>query len=130
LTGVGVPIRKRRGIFLAERINQHDLVKQDLKYLLGDMSGILIPRRNCPEPLKQRIAAMNSERWTGMKEGHIRGCARRQLSKAPGVVVIASHKNRAKIIVRCAEDQMINTLIIAKELADEILRLIRQGRID
>lgn len=130
LTGVGVPIPQRRGIFLTERINQGDLEANDLQHILGDMSGILIPRKTCPESLKQRLDGMNDRRWTGMKMNHIRDCARRQSSKAPGVVVIAAHKNRAQMILRCAHDQIINTLIIGKELATEILRLIRKGTTD
>lgn len=127
LTGVGVPITERQGIFLTERLSQGDLSRDDLHHLLGDMSGILIPKRTCPEPLKRRISEMNGDRWTGMKEGHIRRCARTHPAKSPGVVVIASHRNRARMIVRCAQDEMINTLIISKELANEILRLIRSG---
>lgn len=130
LTGVGVPITKWRGIFLTERISQGDLSPQDLQHLLGDMSGILIPRKSCPQALKERIAQMNAVRWTGMKEMHVQECARRQTPKTPGVVVIASQKNRARIILRCAQDELINTLIIGKELATEILRLIRTGSVD
>ncbi len=130
LTGVGVPISRRRGIFLTERINQGDLTPQDLQHVLGDMSGIIIPRKACPDSLKHRIAEMNGDRWTGMKQGHVRECAQRQVPKAPGVVVIASHRNRAQMILRCAQDQLINTLIIGKELANEILRLIKKGTTD
>lgn len=130
LTGVGAPITQRQGIFLTERINQGDLSKDDLHHLLGDMSGILVPKRTCPEPLRRRIAELNGDRWTGMKEDHIRRCAHAHPAKSPGVVVIASHKNRARMILRCAQDEMINTLIISKELANEILRLIRNGTTD
>ena len=130
LTGVGVPISQRQGIFLTERLSQGDLSNDDLHHLLGDMSGILIPKRTCPEPLRRRIAEMNGDRWTGMDEAHIRRCAQTHPLKSPGVVVFASHKNRAKMILRCAQDQWINTLVIGKELATEILRLIRNGTTD
>lgn len=122
LTAVGASQPDWRGIFLDERRELGDLEESEMDSILGDVSGILIPRRAIDPDLRRRIQAMN-ERWTGMKEKHLRACAKRS-SAGPGVIVLAQLANRARLIRRCLELKIINTLIISRTLAEAIDGLI------
>src|SRR5579871_2723524 len=76
LTAVGVASAQHRGIFLSERVHLGDLKENEVASVLGDVSGILIPRKKAKPALRDRIRELN-ERWTGVKEDHLRQCASR-----------------------------------------------------
>jgi DNA-binding transcriptional regulator LsrR (DeoR family) len=121
LTSVGVVHARRRGIFLNERVDLGDISEQDLTGLVvGDIGGIIIPRRDLT-PLQARRIRMMNDRWTGIKQQHLEQCAQDSLrSGKPGVILLASTKSRAEMVQRCVELGLANELIIDQELADEL----------
>lgn len=125
LTAVGVTSVLHRGIFLDDRVKLKDLKESELDSILGDVSGVLIPRKNAKPALRKRIAELN-ERWNGLKESHLRNCAGRP-GEGPGVIVVAQAANRAHLIHRCLEEKLINTLLISRTLADALLGLVESG---
>jgi DNA-binding transcriptional regulator LsrR (DeoR family) len=126
LTAVGVASAQHRGIFLAERVHLGDLKETEVASVLGDISGILIPRKKAKPALRDRIRELN-ERWTGIKEDHLRECASRP-GDGLGVIVVAQAANRAQLIHRCLEEKLINTLLISRVLAEAIASLVESGQ--
>jgi DNA-binding transcriptional regulator LsrR (DeoR family) len=123
LTAVGVPGETYPGVFLRERLGMGDLSKSEMEGVLGEVSGILIARKKAPADLKAKIATLN-ERWTGVKKSHLIECAQRS-GEGPGVIVVAQAQDRAALIHRCcAEEKIINTLLISRVLAEAIERLV------
>jgi DNA-binding transcriptional regulator LsrR (DeoR family) len=121
LTSVGTVEAGRRGIFLSERVRLGELSEDELtEMVVGDLGGLIIPRRNLDPVPSRRIAAMN-ERWTGIKQHDLERCAEEAArSRRPGVVVLAPDRHRRDMVVRCVELGLINQLIISRELADEL----------
>jgi DNA-binding transcriptional regulator LsrR (DeoR family) len=125
LTAVGVASVQHRGIFLAERVHLGDLKESDVASVLGEISGILIPRKKAKPAFRDRLKELN-ERWTGMKEEDLRECASRP-GDGLGVIVAAQAANRAQLIYRCLEEKLINTLLISRVLAEAIATLVESG---
>ena len=127
LTAVGVASAQHRGIFLAERVHLGDLKESEIPSILGDVSGILIPRKKARPGLRGRVAAVN-ERWTACARPP--APVRRRPAGGPGVIVAAQAANRARLIHRCLlEERMINTLLISRVLAESAGRTGRfRGR--
>ncbi len=126
LTAVGVASAQHRGIFLAERVHLGDLKEGEVASVLGDISGILIPRKKAKPALRDRLNELN-ERWTGVNEEHLRQCASRP-SDSLGVTVVAQAANRAQLIFRCLEEKLINTLLISRVLAETLAALVESGQ--
>ena len=123
LTAVGVPGETYPGVFLRERLGMGDLTKSEMEGVLGEVSGILIARKKAPADLKAKIATLN-ERWTGVKKSHLIECAKRS-GEGPGVIVVAQAQDRAALIHRCcAEEKIINTLLISRVLAEAIEKFV------
>jgi hypothetical protein len=62
-----------------------------------------------------------NERWTGIKLRDLERCAEEAAhGNRPGVVVLATDRNRKDMVLRCVEMGLINQLIISRELADEL----------
>lgn len=123
LTAIGVPGERYPGVFLRERLALGDLTPDELGSVLGDVSGILIPRKNAKPRLARKVQQLN-ERWTGVKQEHLVSCARRA-GLGPGVIIVAQSQDRAALIHRCCrEEKMINTLLISRVLAEAIERLV------
>jgi DNA-binding transcriptional regulator LsrR (DeoR family) len=121
LTSVGVVKAKWRGIFLSERVQLGEISEEELEtWAIGDIGGLIVPQRKLTTPQARRIAAMN-ERWTGIKLHDLERCAEQAAhGKRPGVVVLATDRNRKDMVLRCVEMGLINQLIISRELADEL----------
>jgi DNA-binding transcriptional regulator LsrR (DeoR family) len=123
LTAVGVPGEKYPGVFLRERLALGDLAESEVKWLLGDMSGILFAKKSAPASLIAKIETLN-DRWTGVKKSHLEKCAERP-GRGPGVTVVAQAEDRAGLIHRCCtEEKVINMLVISRVLAEAIARLV------
>jgi hypothetical protein len=123
LTAVGVSGEQYPGVFLRERRALGDLTDTELEWILGDVSGILIPRLETPKSLSGKIRRLNA-RWTGVKQSHLRDCAA-AAGQGPGVIVVAQSQDRASLIHRCcSQEKMINTLLISRVLAEAIERLV------
>jgi DNA-binding transcriptional regulator LsrR (DeoR family) len=122
LTSVGVVVNpKGRGIFLKERIKLGEITEAQMtETVIGDLGGILIPQRHVTNGQRKRIDDMNA-RWTGIKLDGLRRCGARAADGArPGVVVVATDKHRADMVLRCIELGLINQLVVSRELADEL----------
>ena len=121
LTSVGAVQAGRRGIFVAERVRLGELTEEELnEMVVGDLGGLIIPKRDLSPAQARRIGAMN-ERWTGMKQPDLERCAEQAArSKRPGVVVLAPDRLRRDVVRRCVELGLINQLIISRELADAL----------
>jgi DNA-binding transcriptional regulator LsrR (DeoR family) len=84
---------------------------------VGDIGGIIIPRRGLPKAEANRIKEMN-DRWTGIQEHHLQRCAREASKNGrPGVVIVALGQKRCDMVRRCVELGLVNELIIDQELA-------------
>lgn len=117
LTSVGVVDEKYRGIFLQERVQIGDVTEKDLKdSVIGDMGGVIIPRRDLTREQERRINVMN-DRWTGIKQTHIEHCAGTATAARPGVIVLALGVRRCKVVMRCVELGLVNELIVDQETA-------------
>jgi hypothetical protein len=121
LTSVGAVQAGRRGIFLAERVRLGELSEAELNgMVVGDLGGLIIPKRDLAPPQARRIAAMN-ERWTGIKQHGLERCAEEAArSTRPGVVVLAPDRLRHDVVRRCVELGLISQLIISRDLADAL----------
>lgn len=125
LTAIGVPGERYPGVFLRERLALGDLTPDELSSVVGDVSGILIPRKNAKARFVRKVQQLN-QRWTGVKQEHLVNCARRA-GHGPGVIIVAQSQDRAALIHRCCRDEkMINTLLISRVLAEAIERLVDQ----
>jgi hypothetical protein len=123
LTAIGVPGERYPGVFLRERLALGDLTSDDMHSILGDVSGILIPRKNAPRRVALKVEQLN-RRWTGVRQEHLLRCAQRP-GQGPGVIVVAQSDDRAALIHRCCRDEkMINTLLISRVLAEALERLV------
>jgi hypothetical protein len=126
LTSAGVPDPKYRGIFLQERCDLGDLAEKDLRWLLGDLGGLIVARNDAPPAVRNRVDAMN-ERWTGVKRKHLAACASKSLRGDPGVVVVVWYLNRLPLLYRCIHDRLINTLVISQGMAARLEELLARG---
>ncbi len=125
LTSVGAVEAGQRGIFVDERIRLGELSERELlNSVVGDIGGLIIPRRNLSAAQARRIAAMN-ERWTGIKQADLERCAEDAADSArPGVVLLAPDRHRKDMVLRCVELGLASQLIISRELADELTAYI------
>jgi len=99
--------------------------RSDLKELIiGDISGVLIPKPKLRDADKKKLIRIE-ERWTGIREDHIRNCAlRAKRDKTTGVIVSTIGRNKAAIVLECVKRGLINHLLIDQDLADELVRLL------
>jgi hypothetical protein len=123
LTAIGVPGERYPGVFLRERLALGDLAPDDMPSILGDVSGILIPRKSAKRRIAAKVEQLN-RRWTGVKKEHLTHCAARA-ERGPGVMIVAQSEDRAALIHRCCrEEKMFNTLLISRVLAEAIEHLV------
>jgi DNA-binding transcriptional regulator LsrR (DeoR family) len=121
LTSVGIVNPKGRGIFLTERVKLGEITEEELmQYVVGDLGGLIIPKGDLGPAASRRIETMN-ERWTGISLEELRRCADAAAQgPQPGVVVLATNKNRCEMVMRCIELGLINQLVINRDLAAEL----------
>jgi DNA-binding transcriptional regulator LsrR (DeoR family) len=121
LTSVGAVEAERRGIFLSERVRLGELSEAELTAaVVGDIGGLIIPRRKLTPAQARHIAAMN-DRWTGIKQPDLERCAEAAAHEdRPGVVLLARDRHRKDMVLRCVELGLVNQLVISRELADEL----------
>jgi DNA-binding transcriptional regulator LsrR (DeoR family) len=95
--------------------------------LLGDISGVCIPRPRLDRAGRQRLTRVN-ERWTGIRLAHLEACSGRAsgnpLSGPPGVVVFAIGSNKARFAVEAIRLGLINHAFVDDDLAEEMDRLL------
>lgn len=126
LTSLGVVESDYRGIFLKERVELRDITEKDLiEMALGDIGGVIIPRKNLGKHRDKQIEDMD-QRWTGLQRHHLERCAAAAGDSRPGVVVLARGATcpgqRAAVVCRCIEFGVINELIIDQHLAEALDR--------
>jgi DNA-binding transcriptional regulator LsrR (DeoR family) len=97
----------------------------------GDVGGVCFPRATLTRPQKRKLDGMVN-RWTGLKEEHLRLCSNRAaagnpIDGRPGVVVISTGRARAHIISRAVRMGLVNHLIIDQELEEELNRVLSAG---
>jgi len=103
--------------------------RADLKQLvLGDISGVLIPKAGLKTSGKREIARIE-KRWTGLKQDHLKRCAiRAKERQSPGVIVASLGRNKAEIVSACISRGFINHLLIDQDLADELPRWLDRNQ--
>lgn len=118
LTSVGIVAFEQRGIFLKERVDLKEIGERQLvEAVVGDIGGIIIPRRGLSGDLASQLDDLN-ERWTGIKEKHLRACAQKAVANQhPGVIVLAVGEAKAEMVCRCVELGLVNELIMDRALA-------------
>src|SRR5205807_2708443 len=118
LTGVGAGYKKTDDPWFKEMTQLEVTTKVVLdKLAIGDIGGIFLARE---ESTRERIEDIN-QRWTGIKEEHIRRCAKEaQQSDRSGVIVVAVGSHKAEIIRECVRLGLVNELIIDYELAKHL----------
>ena len=95
--------------------------------ILGDISGVCIPRPDLDRGRRQKLARVN-ERWTGIRLSHLEACSRRAsgnpLTGPPGVVVFAIGSNKARFAVEAIRLGLVNHAFVDDDLAEEMDRLL------
>jgi DNA-binding transcriptional regulator LsrR (DeoR family) len=132
LTSVGVVEGSRRGIFMKERVELGDLTDDQLvNWVVGDIGGVMIPRRGLVEAQEKAVDEMNS-RWTGFSHDHLKKCAARavQHDEKPGVVVFAAGPQRVDMVLRIVEENLVSQLIVDRALGAELLARIASKSVD
>lgn len=99
----------------------------DLKELIiGDISGVLIPKPNLKNPERKKLHLIE-ERWTGVKEVHLKECARKaNENKTSGVIIATIGANKGEIVLECIKRGLVNHLLIDQDLADKLRGLLDQ----
>ena len=102
------------------------LTKDTLARLVaGDIGGVLIPRRDLDAAGRKEVESLNAM-WTGMKRQHLERIARHAVrSDHPGVIAVSmGGTNRAEVIAEALRCGLVNELIIDRELAGALTRLL------
>ena len=94
-----------------------------LELAVGNIGGVWIARNEISDEDKERVANVN-ERWLGAQYDHFRSCSLNAdlTHHRPGVVVLAVEPDKAAIILEALH--LINVLIVSRQLADELARLL------
>ena len=128
LGGAGSPVIPGR--FLSPEVLKNVLSDEDTNRLLqivyGDVAGVLMEKPNLGRADRKLLDEMHAS-WTGIREEHLRGCAKKaQTGKAPGVVIYAVHKHRALPVLEGIRRGLITHLVTDMGLAAELKRLAEQ----
>lgn len=125
MTSVGSANTPIHGSF-DELVSAGEVDAGDLrKLVLGDMAGILIPRRDL-DAADARIVRDLNEMSTGLRLDHVDAIARRGLAAQgrAGVVVLALRSERAEIVLELIRRQLVNELIIDHAAARSLQDLL------
>ncbi len=95
------------------------------KMVLGDMAGILIPRRDLNAAQADLVNDLN-EMSTGIRLEHVRAIAQRGFDhpNCAGVVVLALRSERADVVLELVRQQLVNELIIDHAAARALQELL------
>jgi len=130
LTSVG-PAERPLGYGSGELFRTGGLELEQLRpLLLGDISGICIPKPRLKPEQTKIISNLNS-RWTGITRPQLESCARRSatadpLQGVPGVCVVAIGRNKALFVCEAVKLGLVNHLIIDDDLGQELERIARK----
>jgi DNA-binding transcriptional regulator LsrR (DeoR family) len=124
-TSVGTFSPDRTDAWHDDTIKAENITTQQLEEkTLGDICGIFLARR--PEH-ETWVRDLNS-RLTGLRDDHIKACARRARLEADGplgVILIALGRAKAEIVSECVRKGWINILIIDDDLANSLIAHLR-----
>jgi DNA-binding transcriptional regulator LsrR (DeoR family) len=129
LTSVGVAERPMGFIFdellEAGSTPGRRLTKEALARLVaGDIGGVLIPRRDLNAAGRREVSAL-SAMWTGMQRAHLERVAKHAARRNhPGVIVVSMGADRAGVIAEALRCGLVNELIIDRDLADALVRVL------
>jgi len=95
------------------------------KLIVGDLSGILIPKDDLSESDRDLVDDLN-RMWTGMKIDHVRRLAARAARdpQMTGVVIVALQAERGDAILELIRSGLVNELIIDQAAADRLFELL------
>jgi DNA-binding transcriptional regulator LsrR (DeoR family) len=118
ITSVGAdPLGFREGSLLAN--------PEERPFFIGDIGGVLLPKRPAGGKQAAQLRAVAGDlrdRWTGLRIEHVRRCADRATSGAPGVIVLSFGRERAPVIFECVKLGLVSYLIIDGELEQALLK--------
>ncbi|MFB2552239.1 sugar-binding transcriptional regulator [Ensifer soli] len=128
ITSVG-SVHRLLGGAMEEVVTAGDIPAAELKELIiGDIGGILIPKRGLPEDKVADVEALNAM-WTGISRERLSRLAMRAgATGGAGVIVAAIGRERAAIIAELIRLEMINELIIDWDLANALEDLLSRER--
>lgn len=128
LTSVG-PAERPLGFGQGRLFETGKITLEELqKLVIGDVGGVCLARSDLNRTDQQKLDSIN-ERWTGLRESHLRNCARRALrvpdveTGPPGVVVISGGRARAQFIYEIVKRGLVNHLIIDDQLENELVSI-------
>ena len=106
--------------------------------IYGDIGGVLIPRlkeqKSGAAPVTHPLVRELARHWTGLKMGHLSGCAERAfrqdraLGDRPGVVLLAFGTDRAPVVLEAVRRGLVNHLVVGSELELTLAGLLGAGR--
>jgi DNA-binding transcriptional regulator LsrR (DeoR family) len=129
LTSVG-PAERPLGYGSGELFRTGGMELEQLRdLLLGDISGVCIPKPTLSRKQNEAISNLNL-RWTGISRSSLDSCARRSVAAdpftgAPGVCAVAIGRNKAPFTYEAVKLGLVNHLIIDEDLGDEIEKIAR-----
>lgn len=94
--------------------------------IVGDLSGILIPREGL-SPTDRALVEDLNRMWTGLQIEHVRDLAARAANdpQLAGVVIIALQSERGDAILELIRSGLVNELIIDHAAADRLFELLK-----
>jgi DNA-binding transcriptional regulator LsrR (DeoR family) len=110
----------------AGSVSPRPLTKEQLaKLVVGDIGGVLLPRRDLDAAARREVAALNNM-WTGVKREHLERIATQAArTNRPGVIVASfGGVDRAEIVAEAVRCGLVNELIIDRQLADALTKVL------
>jgi DNA-binding transcriptional regulator LsrR (DeoR family) len=93
---------------------------------VGNIGGVWIARDGPGDDAKRKVQQVN-ERWLGAQHDDFMRCSRRaDMSKRPGVVVLAVEPEKAEIVIQSL--YLVNVLIVSRQLADALAEKLEVQR--
>jgi DNA-binding transcriptional regulator LsrR (DeoR family) len=82
----------------------------------GNIGGVLLEQKEGINGTDRALLVDLSRRWTGIQLSHIKDCAQRE----PGVILLAMRHNKAEVVLKCVEMDLVTELIIDQDLAGDL----------